>query len=258
MRSSKTEWFGLFVSLAFTFIGAWMALAPRKPQDTLSGWTCAVFFGLAALTFAHTLWSRYRGRGYLNAEVTLAPGARFTLKRGRLLFLGTAMTLVGTLGVLDARRESQWIVAAAAGLFLAGGLALLLLNAAGFIGNQYLLFEPEGLRIGDRGGSFLIAWDNLARVEVGEYHRNPVVSFWFKDLEALGRTVRTTSKRWSQEKVLKGVHHGRKWLRCDWMLFTWHYGLDSVLLAKAVLTYIQDPEVREGLRKRLELEGSAP
>lgn len=259
MRSFWKEWLGLFFSLLLAFAGSLVVLDRRKPQDTLMGWTCILFFTLAALAFAHTLWTRRQARAYMDVgPVTLVPGARFIMKRGRMLALGTVVALLGTLVVLSARMESNWIVVASGAIFLAGGLSLLILSATGILGSHYLLFEPGGLKVGDRGGSLLIAWDNLAQIQVSEYKGNPAVYFWFKDPEALARTVEGPSKRWGQEKVRKQLKRSRDWLDCDWMILTWHYGLNPVLLAKAVLTYVKDPEVREGLRKHLELEGPDP
>jgi len=246
----------LFLSSVLAFGGSLGFLQPRGPNDRLIGLTCMVGFGLAAFVFAGNLWRRHKDKGYRGiGPVTIAPGVKLIVKKGRVLLLGAVLLGFGSLGATAAWMDQEPLVAGCAGLFGLGGLALLLLYGSGIGGSEYLFFEKEGLRVGNAKGSFLAAWDNIAQVASGDYQSNAVVWVWFKDPLAAAATGQGQGKHWSPGTVLKGFKTTGLLQGSDWMVMTWQYGVDAPVLAKALATYATDPVVREGLEKRLELPG---
>jgi len=250
------DWALLLVSLLLAFGGSLGLLHPRGPNDRVIGLTCVVGFGLAALVFAGNLWRRHKDKDYRGiGPVTLAPGARLIIQKGRILLLGVVLTGFGTLGAYAALLDEEPLVAGCAGLFGLGGLTLLLLYGTGRGGSEYLAFEKGGLRVGNSKGSFLMAWDNIAQVVAGDHQSNAVVWVWLKDPEAAAATGKGEGKHWSPGTVFKGFKTNQLLQKSDWMVMTWQYGVDAPVLAKALATYATDPAVRAGLEERLRLPG---
>jgi hypothetical protein len=189
----------------------------------------------------------------LDQQVTIAPGVKLPMKRGRLAALGGAVLLVGVLAMADGYSSHNPIIVVAGAVFALAGLLLLALLGSGFAGHDYILFEPEGLRLGDRKGSVFFAWNHIGAVRPGQIQNNQVLYLWARDPAALARTAQGAGNKWKPEGILKGLGKTRAWQGCDWAIFTGHYGLNATLLARAVATYVTDPKVRAGLEEHLAL-----
>jgi hypothetical protein len=186
-------------------------------------------------------------------QVTIAPGVRLTMKRGKILTMGAILIIMGSLGALTASIEKDWlIVSIGVGAALVG-VTLFLMLAFGLLGHDYLLFEPEGLRVGNKKGSVLFEWGNIGQVLPTEFQNNQVIYLLAHDQQALALTA-TGGGQWTPPRMLAQTGKMRKWYGYDWMFMTSHYGLNAVLLARAIATYVTDPEVRLGLERHLELE----
>lgn len=251
------EWVLLFFSLLLSFGGALGLLRSHSTRDWFMCLNCTVFFGLCALVFGRYLWNQRQSRAMSgNLRVTLTPGVPLYMKRGRLFALGGGIFLLGILIFLAGWFDMQFIMELCGAVTGLGGAVLVVLLATGKRGKNYLLFEKTGLRYGDPQGSYLLEWTNIRGILPGEYQHNQVVRFWVRDPEALARTGTGGSKAWTRDAILKSVGSSNAWQGCDWMLLTGQYGLNAVLLAQAVATYVTDPSVREGLEEHLKLAGS--
>jgi hypothetical protein len=244
--------FLLLFSLLLALAGGLMVLDSSGTKDLVIGLTVLVFFGLCAGALAHHLGGLRESRFHAkDLSVILAPGSKFAVRKGRILALGLVFLLVGALGSVSAHYEGEMVIGGGA---IMGGLVLLLLLGLGLIGSDYLLFEPRGLRVGDKNGSMLLAWDNIAGVEPGYRQDNQALFLRVRDPQALAATATGGAGKWGPEAILKGTAWNRTWLRCDWMVLTGPYGLNATLLAKAIATYAADPKVRSGLEERLSLK----
>ncbi len=254
MNSSKTIWVLLFLSSVLTVSGLMMLLDAHDTPHRLSGLTALVFFALCDFALASTLWSRRQNRMHAaDLQVTIVPGVRLPMKRGKILSMGTVLICLGALGALTAYGEKDWIIVSIGAGAALVGLTLFLMLAFGLLGHDYLLFEPEGLRIGNKKGSILFEWGNIGRIMPTEFQNNQVIYLMARDQQALALTA-TGSGQWTPQRILVQTGKIRKWYGSDWMFMTSHYGLNAALLARAIATYVTDPEVRSGLERHLELE----
>jgi hypothetical protein len=254
MKTSWIEWVLLPFTLAFTLAGVLMMIETANSREFLPGLACTVFFGLCTFVFVQTLWARRQSRAHgADLSVTLQYGSVLRMGKTRLILLALAVGVPGTLFFLLGHQENDWIIAGAGGIAALAGIVLLALLALKAAGSAYIAFEKEGLRVGDSGGSMLMAWDNITRLITGEFNRNQMVFFWFKDTEALALSGKGTSRKWTQAGILKEIGGSRAVYGCDWGTLTGLYGVNAMLLAKAVVTYASDPKVREGLEDHLRL-----
>ena len=117
---------------------------------------------------------------------------------------------------------------------------VLFLYKTGRAGNDFLLFHPEGFDVGRARQGFRIAWTDIAQVRAGEISGNAATLLWFTDAAAVARSASDSSPQ-AFEKLAKQFTACRKWQGCDWYVLTALYGLDAVLLAKAIERYRSDP-----------------
>src|SRR5581483_6526981 len=102
MKSPREVWLLLVIGLVFTVLGIWMTATAHNTSGRLTGLSCAVFFGLCTFTFIHHLRGARESRLHaLDQQVTIAPGVKLPMKRGRLAALGGAVLLVGVLAMAD-------------------------------------------------------------------------------------------------------------------------------------------------------------
>ena len=241
-------WILLLISALFSVAGIFMILDAHTPKDRMSGIFCLVFFLLCGFAVIQTLCSRRQNRLHAaDVQVTIAPGVKLPVKKGRAFGLGMAIAVVGGLATSEGYYGADRFMEGF-GLFVAFvGLAFIFLLVTGLLGSQYLSFESEGFRIGDRGGSVLFTWDNISKVLPAEFQSNEALFLWVKDVEALAATAQGNGRQWRSEAVRKSVGRVEKWMGYDWMILTASYGLNATLLARTVATYVADPQVRSGL-----------
>jgi hypothetical protein len=251
MKTPFHEWILFLFSVLITTSSLYFVWDAQGTRERITALTIVLFFGLCSYVFAQTFWTRRQNRLHAkDLQVTIAPGVPLTMKRGRFMLWGASIFILGILMALTAHYDAEEFIQTASVLTALGGLAFLILTALGFLGNDYLLFEPEGFRVGNRKGSMLIVWKNIRAIRVGEFSSNQALYFHFHDPEALAQTAKG---RWTSAQILKGVTKNRSWFGFDHMIMTDHYGLNATLLAKAIATYATDPQVRAELEKHLEI-----
>jgi hypothetical protein len=164
-----------------------------------------------------------------------------------------AVSVVGASAISEAYYGNDGVLWALGILVSFAGVGLLFLLLIGFVGSQYLSFEPQGFRVGDKWGSVLFTWENIRSVLPGEFESNQAITLWVRDVQALAATAQGNEERWGSETILKNVARAQKWLGHDWMIMTGNYGLNATLLARAIATYVTDPSVRATLEEQLKL-----
>jgi hypothetical protein len=221
----------------------------------------AVYAGVCLLSMAVTygfwaidLWRRRRS---LDASaVAIAGGVPIRMRRGFFIVWLSLGALMISGGV-----PAFWLMGHPifAGVLVLTALFLfwvLMLFLTGRRGGDYVTFTPKGMEVGDFRRVFRIDWSSIAQVAAGEIHSNAAVLINFRDRAAVAASVMDPSPR-AAEKLLKQFGSCRRWQSCDWFILTAQFGLDSILLAKAIERYTANPAARSELAETNRIQASA-
>lgn len=236
----------LLVGLGFTAAGAFLFV--RGP-DRSTALAVTAFFGTCA---AVAVWNLVEKRGLARSSgaerVAIAGGVPIPMRRRRMALLGAGLLGLGTLMATAGRALGPAYVVASAAIALAGA-ALVAALALGRAGRNYLVFEERGLRFGFRDGSLLVRWSDVRSAEPAMFNRNPVVLIGLAPEAAPPEITATFPERLARRHE-KSVAQVRAWHGADVLIMPFHYGLDAVLLARAIEAYARDPERRAELSLR--------
>jgi len=243
----------LLVSGTFTAVGLLLLIAGRGGRGPIA---VSTFFGMCTCIAVWSIVEKRRMAESLEVtRVEIVGSVPIPARQGIRWAMGIGLTVGG--GVMAWSGGPIGAGFQAISLFLvAVGVVLMGLLATGRAGGQTLTFEPEGLRFGNRRGSFLVRWTNFARVEVIEFQSNPALVASVHDV---GELVASAGGAGTPEgrKVARAVVQNRTWVGWDLFLLPYHFGIDAVLLAKAVASYVEDPSRRAELAPRRALSGGA-
>ena len=141
------------------------------------------------------------------------------------------------------------VVAIGAGLAVLGTL-LSIGIVLDVLPGPYLQFEPAGLRMGQRRYSFLIEWENMARVAPVEMHSHDHLLVEVHDIDRLHATLHPGPV--ASDRLAKLIRSNRTWFGADVAIMTMQYGTDVALLGRAVARYAGNPGCRGELEPRCE------
>jgi peptidoglycan/LPS O-acetylase OafA/YrhL len=241
------NWLLLVACLTLTAMGVILLCLGRGGRGPIG---IIALFGSGTLVTVLQLAEHRRMRRSAEAvRVEVAGGVPIRAKQSLRLVAGSLCLVVGlvmTWSGPDIHPIFTWVSA-----FIAlVGLALLVLLATKRVGGQTLTFEEEGLRFGQRWGSYLVRWTNVARVTATEYQNNPAALIWVCDAADVVASADGPDPTRARQHVERMVTRNRTWIGCDVFLLPYHFGLDSVLFTKAVASYAGDPARRDELGAR--------
>lgn len=242
MRAKPSDWLLLVVSALFTLAGGALLVFSDEPRKALGP---MVFFGGCTAIAAYFLAVkvRFARNDALPGQVTVAPG-RIPEARGRILAAGVGLTVVGA--VLVTTPGFSWLFTAAAAVIAVTGPVVLISAALGWIGSRWLAFEPEGLRVGDRHGSWLLHWDNVATIDIGEFNSNPLLWVGVHDAALAIASTEPPERQAHTSKQLTVTGH-----RGVLSIMPLNFAMDAGLLARSIDTYARDPSRRAELGRPL-------
>ncbi len=248
-----TDWLVLGISVAFTACFVFLLAVGRGGRGGIAG---LVFFLMCTGVAVWVLVEKLRmQRSTAALRVEIAGSVPIRSKDSLRWIVGSVF--------LGAGSVMAWSGAAIGVLFTgcslviaAAGALLVVLLATKRVGGQFLMFEPEGLRIAERHSSYLLRWTNLAAIDVSDFNSNPAVRMHVVDADALASTASGTDVESARRAVLRTVEKNRRWAGCDVFLLPYHFGLDAVLFAKAVSGYAADPSRRAALAPKPRLGGA--
>lgn len=243
-RPSGQDWFMFAISLAFVLVG--LAALPSDPHV---GVVTLLIFGsclAVAVIVIRRKW-RYARLGGIPAEhVSVAGGVPIRPKRSLGIMLAVWLVVFGgglaVLGTDPYPVFFQWIGAA---LVLCGAI-LAVMTARGRFPGGYLQFDTDAFTIADRHQAVRIPWDNIAGWTEVDYHSNPVLLVDVHDAAAL--TVVPAS---AYPKAMAAIKKSRTWMGADFAIMTSHYDFDTPLLSATLARYVNDPQARRDLIKRI-------
>ncbi len=138
------------------------------------------------------------------------------------------------------------IFQAIAVIIAVAGIGTLLLALTGFATAGYLQFDPDALTIAQRRWAARIPWDDIVRVQEGEYQSNPMLLI---TVAAPAELEIVPAK--SRDLAMHDIARTGGLMGADFAVMTWHYGIALPVLAETVARYVNDATVRAELRPRL-------
>lgn len=205
-----------------------------------------VFFGCCFGVFAWQIVAARRSARALatRGRVEGIGGVRLVARRGRA-FAGAAVCLV--VGVTFAWQFAPqgwwpaavgWVIAA-----LGVGLGAALLRQ-GRVGGQWLALTPLGLERGLPRARYLVPWDDIAAVELGELYGNTAVLVALRRVDRTIASVEPAGARgWAATELGNSVNL----LGAHVVILTEVFGIEGVWLARALQQYATEPERRREL-----------
>lgn len=234
------DWGLLAIGVAFVLMGLIIL-----PSNLNVGVVTIAFFGPCAALFAWTIIRKLRARRPLPLKVEIAGGVPIRQSVTHILLSGGTLLLIGVVLILFGRSYGLVFWSLAWVMALAGG-AFLLARPLGWIGTGYLQFEPDGITLGQRGWAYMAPWEEIAEVTEGEYHSNPILFIWLRDLGAI-----SVEPPQSRARALAHLMSNTRTMGAPIVIMTSQYGIDLRLLSAAVKRYAFDPSARSELAQRL-------
>ncbi|HSY23579.1 MAG TPA: hypothetical protein VK841_15740 [Polyangiaceae bacterium] len=239
-----TDWLLLLGSLAFTVVAALLLVAGRDARGAIA---CLTFFGMCTAVATWILVLKLRMRASADAVRVSIVGGVAIPSRDSLRWIGGAGLAVGG-SILVWSGAAIGVVFQGLSVFMAGaGVTLMVLLATKRVGGHSLTFSPEGLRVANGAESFVVRWTNLAAVDAAEFHSNPVVLLHVRDADEVVATAKGPDVERARRRVARMIQKNRGWVGCDVFFIPYHFGLDAVLLTKALAGYAAHPERRAEL-----------
>jgi len=238
------DWYLVLAGTVFTAGGVFLGVVKHERK----GWGAAVFFGACLAVGVWSLLRKRRIRAHYAAhDVQVRGGVPIQApRRTGLVWTGGTAALGIALWVLGL--GDQWVIEAIAIGLAVLGTGLFLLVALGVTPRPALIFEPAGLRWVARRRSYLLEWDNVAKVWPGELHGHDLLLI---DVANLERLFRTASPEYAR-RLPKLVGSCRGWYGADLVIMPGSFGLDVALLARLMRRYVEEPATRA------ELTGTPP
>jgi hypothetical protein len=239
-RPTATEW--LLVAINTAFVAAGIVILPREPAG---GVVTLAFFGSCLAVSLATVWRKLRYRRFTAERIDVAGGVPIRPSRTFLPLLGGWLAILGVVlfwfggGIGPIFQAIAVIIAVA-------GIGTLLLALTGFATAGYLQFDPDALTIAQRRWAARIPWDDIVRVQEGEYQSNPMLLI---TVAAPAELEIVPAK--SRDLAMHDIARTGGLMGADFAVMTWHYGIALPVLAETVARYVNDATVRAELRPRL-------
>lgn len=227
--------------LLFVLAGLWIA----SNGDVLLGLGCAIMFGGGLGILGLQLIESYREQeaALIDGEVRLPASVplRESPLRPRI-----AMVVMGCFGlgsVLVGIDRQPLLLVIGAGICLLA-LVFPFLKAQGYLTSQ-IMFSPQGIHIIERKRSYLIPFDQIARLQTADWNGHLILCIWPVTLEAVVDTVDPESQK---ESLHKDLLKSEAWMGTPLTIWPNRFGMQGELLLRALHRYISEPSTRQELK----------
>jgi hypothetical protein len=236
------------VLLVFCLGGIALLFGPTSSRRTGIG--VLLLFGSALAQLLFRVRRRLGERDSASATgVSVPGGVPVRERRSRPIALGTSMIVVGVVFVWAFGEGARTPLVLGALVVALGVLSLALLP---LVGHRALQFDPEGLLVVERTFWFRVPWDEITAVRTTERYGQSFVVVVVRDpltLMALAQ-ARTTRGGDGAPHFRRYLTRQRAWTGADVLIDAGMFGLDSVLLARAIARYVSSSSARAELAVR--------
>jgi len=210
-----------------------------------------VIFGSALFVFVSARARRARTERALAAEgqVQATGGVRMTELRARKF--GTAAMCIA-IGVAFAREFAPrgWWPASLGWLIAGAGGVLAVITAVR--APSWVQLNPTGIEFGSATVRYVVPWDDLAGVTVGEFNRVPMVFLRLRDVAGLAASVAPPTAR---AKLIARMASSEGMLGFPLVIQPAAFGVEGAWLARALAQYAAEPGRRGELVERAGIGG---
>ncbi len=234
------DWLLLTINVVFVVMG--LIILPRN-RDT--GIVTLAFFGTCLVVSAGTILRKFRFRRFSGEKVGVAGGVPIRASAVSMRLGGAWLIGLGTLLVVFSH-DYPVVFRVLAGCTAVVGALLFLATLTDKWPGGYLQFDPDYLTIAERKWCARIPWGDIVHVEQAEFHSNPVLLLFVRDLTCLDIAPPDELKR-----ATKAIARTRSISGADLSIMTNHYGIDLPVLAAAIARYVNDVSARAELRAQL-------
>jgi hypothetical protein len=129
------------------------------------------------------------------------------------------------------------------------GSLLLILLVTGFFIRHYLVFEREGMRIGNNEGNYLVTWDNIQACGLSEVNSRLAICVVLYYPDNVMHSIKTTTAHRTalQKNIIQAIESNECAHACHLMLLPALYGLDADTMEKIMKKYTEDIKARDEL-----------
>lgn len=251
MGPKARDWLLLAGSLAFVATGALLVAVGRGGAV---GVVCVLFFGsCAAIAAAEIVRKRRAARQDEDPSLVVRFEPGRTLRadaRGLVVRLGALAGGGALLAILGRELGTGFVIGCGLlALLGAGGLVAL---ALGYTGRLALRFTADALWVEHRGVRYPVSWDSIVAVDLAAIHDQPIVRITVADVDALLARVEPPG---AARTVARAIGWNRGLCGGDLTFVPRAFGVDEVVLLRAVERYAGDPAARAELREKPGLGG---
>jgi hypothetical protein len=245
------DWLLLAGSLAFVAMGVLLVAVGRGGAV---GVACVLFFGAcAAIAAAEIVRKRRAARQDEDPSlvVRFEPGQTLRADARRIGVVSGGLAGFGALLAILGRDLGAGFVIACGLLALLGAGGLLAL-ALGYTGRSGLRFTADALWVEQRGARYPVLWDSIVAVDLTAVNDQPIVRITVASVEELLARVEPTE---AARTVARAIGWNRGLCGADLTFAPRAFGVDEVVLLRAVERYAGDPAARAELREKPALDG---
>lgn len=243
------------MGLVFCVMGVALLFGPTPSRRTGIG--VLVVLGSVLAQLLLRLRRRRSERDNESARgVSVPGGVPVRERRSRFIALGVSLIVIGVVFAWAFGAGGRTPLTLGALIASFGVLCLALLP---LVGHRALQFDPEGLQVVERTFRFRVPWSEMTAVRTSEWYGLSFVSVMVRDPSALVAVAQPRTARGRD-----GAPHLRRYLAiqrastgADLWIDAGAFGLDSVLLARAIARYVSSSSARTELAVRRVAERSA-
>ncbi|MCB1179906.1 MAG: hypothetical protein KDK36_20180 [Leptospiraceae bacterium] len=234
-------------SLIVSIIGILMTIIQRNPKDFGNGISISLFFLMCAIVLFYSIYSDQK----IKKELEI-PIEKISIEGGRKIYFSkfkiysTGFILFISFGIISYFSSINKIFTFITfGVSILGGVVIIL-ALTGIIGKQFISFEENGLRIGDKKGSFLLNWDNFF-YSLEEWNNNHFIFFTIHNYNLIEWQEGSINKDKLLTSYYKAFGTNRNMMGCDYFFNPSHYGFSPAIFYRAVEIFVKDPHERFNL-----------
>lgn len=205
-----------------------------------------VMFGSALFIFVSARAGRARTARALAAEgsVEAIGGVRMTELRSRKFGIAAMCVAIGVAFSWEFAPQGWW--PAALGWLIAGvGVVVAAITAVR--APSWVQLNSAGIEFGSASVRYVVPWDDLAAVKVGELNRVPMVFLQLRDVAGLAASVEPPEAR---AKLLARMASSEGMLGFPLVIQPVAFGVEGGWLARALVQYATEPGRRGELVER--------
>ncbi|MEM7179578.1 MAG: hypothetical protein AAF518_01600 [Spirochaetota bacterium] len=238
------NWIAFLVSFAFASTGILLSFTAKSSVDRNNIFSFTLFFGFCTAVLGYFIFQKYledKRNAIPITDVQLSSTV-LRMNKGKVFFVSTLSTLCFALIAYLATFNPIFTyvcygISALAALMLVG-------LAVGFVANDEVHFQAEGIHFRARTITFFLEWSNIYSVDLVEWNSNPFLLFQVLSQENVLRDLGEKQ----QKKLAKIMAWNQGFFNAPLTLQPAVYGVSPVLLAKLIQKYIEFPETRQELK----------